>query len=385
MKRNYWTIEEEEYLKEFHPNLTTNDLSKNLNRSNSSISKKLFSLGLKKSKEHKSKMIGKRNKMVGRDLTYDLVKDIALKYKTRGEFQQHDSSVYNCARLMGCLNDVCSHMFKNQYSMPQLILSEILKIIIKEDMIYDTRKIIKPYELDIFIPRYNLAFEYDGKGWHKNNENDEIKNNKCIEKNIKLIRIIENNRKYTSDIKSQLINKLDEINNHCNLNIKEVDISNINIQKIYDNINQDLLDIDDVKKIISKYTDYRIFMKNEPNLYQKLKRMKRLEEFTKDLKKYVIIWDEEKIKKEISKYEYLMDFIKYSPSCYLYVKRHKLDYMTNKLKRNNNVWNIDKIKKIILKNNVKKITDLKRIYPGSISFLRKNNSTQKIKNYIKTI
>jgi hypothetical protein len=73
-------------------------------------------------------------------------------------------------------------------------------------------------------------------------------------------------------------------------------------------------------------------MKNEHNLYQKLKKMKRLEEFTKDLKKYKIFWNEEKIDKEISKYEYLDDFYTKSSGCYSYIKRHNLSYKLVNLK-----------------------------------------------------
>ncbi len=103
------------------------------------------------------------------------------------------------------------------------------------------------------------------------------------------------------------------------------------------------------------------------------------------MKRNKIFWDEEKIKEEISKYEYLLDFIKNSFGCYSYIKRNKLDCMLYKLKRNNNVWDIDKIKKIIIENNIKKISKLKRLYPRSITFLRKNNLLEDIKNYLKDI
>lgn len=47
------------------------------------------------------------------------------------------------------------------------------------------------FELDIFIPSLNLAIEYDGYVWHINNKNDIIKNKKCFDNNIRLIRIRE--------------------------------------------------------------------------------------------------------------------------------------------------------------------------------------------------
>ena len=46
------------------------------------------------------------------------------------------------------------------------------------------------------------------------------------------------------------------------------------------------------------------------------------------------------ISNEISKYNKLCDFYKKSQGCYIYVKRHKLDYMLNNLKRKKKINNI---------------------------------------------
>jgi len=242
-----------------------------------------------------------------------------------------------------------------------------------------------PYELDIYIPKYNLAFEYDGKGWHINNENDKIKNDLCKKNNIKLIRIIENNRNYIIDIKNQLINKIDDINNYCNLDIKKDDILSLNINKIYENITNNLLDINSIKKIILKYTDFTTFRKSELKLYDKLVKMKRLDEFTKDLKRNRIIWNDNNIEKEITKYEYLLDFIQNSQACYLYIKRHKLNDKLDKLKRNNTIWDIDKIKKIILDDNIKTIYMIRKLHSGAYKFIKKNNLVNDIRQYMKNI
>jgi very-short-patch-repair endonuclease len=333
VKRKYWTKDEEEYLINNFSNTMTIELSKALNKTEHSIHMKSYKLGLKKSTSHKSKMISRRNKMVGRDLNYNILKEIAKKYKTRGEFQLNDSSAYSAARKNGYLNNICTHMIKNSYSIPQLLLGEYIKILINDNILYDTRKIIKPYELDIYVPNYKLAFEYDGKGWHLNNKNDEIKNNLCIKHNIKLIRIKENNRKYADDIKNQLIEKINEINNYCYLNIQKESIINIDTNELYKRINYNLLDYNDIKKIISKYSNYHDFIINEKTLYFKLKKLKMLTELTKNLTRKNMIWDNNKIINEISKYEYLLDFIINSKGCYIYIKRHKLEFMLSNLKR----------------------------------------------------
>lgn len=59
-----------------------------------------------------------------------------------------------------------------------------------------TRKIIKPYELDIFLPEYNIAIEHCGLYWHSHNNGftryyHYNKWKKCQEKNIFLITMFE--------------------------------------------------------------------------------------------------------------------------------------------------------------------------------------------------
>lgn len=63
------------------------------------------------------------------------------------------------------------------------------------DAVDDTRRIIKPYELDIYIPSLSLAIEYNGLYWHSEEykqKNDHIHKMKlCNEKGIRLITIFE--------------------------------------------------------------------------------------------------------------------------------------------------------------------------------------------------
>lgn len=328
-----WTDKEIDYLKNNFSDLTNQELSDILDKPIKAITMKAFRLKLKKSKKHIGKQIGIRNKIVGRDLTYDALVDIASKYKTRGEFQHKDSSAYTVARTKGYLNDISSHMIKTSYSIPQIMLGEIMKNLFgKENVLTNDRQTLKPYELDVYIPKHRLAFEYDGKRWHLNNKNDEIKNKKCIENNIKLIRIIENNRKYEQDVKNQVINNLDIINEQCDTNFTKDDIINSNVKGGFENI----LDDKKIKNIISKYDDYNKWKSENPKVYSKLVRMKRLKDFTKNLNRKTIRWDEEKVDKEISKYEYLFDFIKNSYGCYLYIMKHpNLKHKLLKLKRKN--------------------------------------------------
>ena len=60
----------------------------------------------------------------------------------------------------------------------------------------NSRKIISPLELDIYIPDHNLAIEYDGLYWHSSEYKDKYyhlnKTDLCQEKSIQLFHIFEN-------------------------------------------------------------------------------------------------------------------------------------------------------------------------------------------------
>lgn len=329
-----WKEEEVEYLMEHYPNNTDNYLSKKLNKSLSSIRNKSRRLSLKKSKLHKSKMISKRNKMVGRDLTFDKLKEIALKYKTRGEFQLNDPSAYSSARISKCLDVICKHMINQSFSTPQLICKYIFDKLVGEECEYNTRKIIKPYELDLYYKNCKLAIEYNGKGWHTNeNDNTDLKIKMCTESGIKLIVIIENNRRYEEDVKNQIIDNLSIINDVLNKKIKKEDILNIEINSsVFDG----LLDDDYIFEITNRYYRYSDFMKNESSLYQKLRRIKQLDKYTSHMVKNTFRWDITKVKEVIIKYEYLQDFIDNDYGCYLYIKKNKLEQIIKHLKYKRN-------------------------------------------------
>jgi len=55
-------------------------------------------------------------------------------------------------------------------SAPEKDIAEFLENICKCDVVKKDRKILKPYELDIYIPAKHLAIEYDGLYWHSDND-----------------------------------------------------------------------------------------------------------------------------------------------------------------------------------------------------------------------
>jgi len=356
--KKQWTKDEEIKLTEIFQNIRNCELAEIFKTTSSSIAAKARSLKLRKTVEHKSKNIGNRNKMVGRDLSFDFVKEIALSCKMRAEFQKKDPSAYTTARVNGWLNDICCHMIKGNYSIPQLILKDFLSQIINSEIHYNDRKVIKPKEIDIWMPEYNLAFEYDGKGWHIE-DNNKVELCKC--KNITLIVIKENSRNYEDDIKNQLIENLAKINNVTNLKITKENILSLNTtSQCFDKI----LDEDSIMVICKKYTDLRQFRTEKLGIYAKIVKMKKLDFFTKHMKRNHIDWSKkqiEEINDIIKKYNYLGDFIKQQRGLYIYLRRNKnITHLLSVLKSKLIYRNLDDLIMELKNGNFKKICQIRK-------------------------
>ena len=220
-----WTEEEILKLKELYSTKkkTKSEISHILRKSISSVASNIRKYSFSKILSESTRIkVVLRNKSVGRDLTPELLKEIALKYKTRSEFQEKDVSAYQSARRSRILDDICSHMAIVSFSVPQLIMRNIMDGLLMKNSIYSTRKIIPPFEIDVYYPEFKLAFEYNGKGWHETDDamrRDREKYEKMMHKHITPIYIKERNRNYEEDIKTQLIEQLHTINKVANSNI----------------------------------------------------------------------------------------------------------------------------------------------------------------------
>jgi len=325
-KRKLWSDEEINYLTNNYSDMFNYELTKILNRSETSIYVKANKLGLSKSFEHKTKCIVKRNKMVGRNLTKDMILSIAKKFKTKSEFQLKDPSAYSSAIRMGILNEACSHMISKSFSVPQIILKDIISKLYKtNNIIYNDRKTLNPYEIDVYLPEHNMGFEYNGKLWHEKNKNDELKVKLCNEKKIKLIIITEKNRNYEFDIKNQLIDNI----NLLSIDVKKEDIHNI----VIDNPYHSVFDLEDLKKITKSYKSFKEFYKKEYSIYLKISKMGMIDELTKHMccrrKKREL----SEVIERINMYENLSDLINNDKGTYLYVKKNKLNHLLSHLKR----------------------------------------------------
>ena len=79
-----------------------------------------------------------------------------------------------------------------QKSQGEIELYEYIKSLTTYKIEINNRTILDPYELDIYIPELNLAFEYDGEHWHQNTkEKDRWKSFECHKQGITLYHIWE--------------------------------------------------------------------------------------------------------------------------------------------------------------------------------------------------
>lgn len=86
------------------------------------------------------------------------------------------------------------------------------------NIIINDRKMISPYELDIYLPDYNLSIEFNGVHWHSEYFKDRnyhiMKNKMCYERNIDLIQIWSDDWSNKKDIiKSLIKNRLSKNDN----------------------------------------------------------------------------------------------------------------------------------------------------------------------------
>lgn len=151
-----------------------------------------------------------------------------------------------------CKCDVCSKDFKSNYqnlynrfitnttlctecnpvnslSDGEIQLQNFIKDNYIGNVILNDRKIIAPYELDIYIPELKIAIEFNGLYWHSEVYKDKKyhlnKTEKCEKLGIQLIHIYQDDWEFKKDIvKSIILNKLNKTQNKifarkCTINI----------------------------------------------------------------------------------------------------------------------------------------------------------------------
>jgi len=367
-----WTKEEIKTLKKLYPNNLNINISEKLGRTKSSVEGKAFRLGLRKNKKMRS-MASSMGGIKNENLTYDNIKKTALKYKTKIEFIRGDKNSYDKARRNGWLSKICEHMTVIRFSIPQLILREL-----NTESIYNDRKTIKPYEIDIFYRKYNLGFEYQGYYWHLNNERDLIKNVVIKNKCVNIIYIYEWGRDYEKDIKTQLTDNLSIINNITGLTIKKEDINgyNIDMEKIYTK----LYNKEELINIGRSYKDFKKFKNKEPNVVRKLYKLGLINEATSHMGDKISRCSRNivDIKNTISKYNTLTDLRKNDLSLYKYIKKNDLNRLIKHLPKTKTTFSRGELLLEISKYRTK--CRFRAENPKMCKFIYRNGFTDLLKN-----
>ena len=300
-------------LKILLPFTKTKDLSEKYGCYESLLNHISWYYGIVKDSEFKNKIkkeiLTERNKKMGRDMSDEFVIQIAKKYETKQEFLIKDPSAYSYANKNKIMDKCSEHMVNRYFSIPQLILKDITEYLFKKNCSYNNRKVIKPYEIDVYYDNFKLGFEYDGKGWHSNESID--KNEFCENLGITLITIKENSRKYLDDIKLQLIENLTIINNCTNLNI-EIE----NILEFNEKVKIPKLFTDEELEIL-RNNETSFLTKNYPNLYNRYRK------YNPDNKIFTHTkWTYEIVDRELSKYEKWSDVYKTNTKLYQAVMKN---------------------------------------------------------------
>ena len=110
---------------------------------------------------------------------------------------------------------ICFDPNKNNISGMEIYLYDFINENYNGEIIQNTKSIINPYELDIYLPELNLAFEFNGVHWHnelyKPTNYHKMKSDLCEDKGIQLIHIWEDDWNNKRDIiKSMILNKLNK-------------------------------------------------------------------------------------------------------------------------------------------------------------------------------
>ncbi len=171
--------------------------------SEKAIRKKVWSLGLPRAPETfaamqaaKSELLRKRNtEQLGRVRNKENAAHAALQYTSRTEFYRKDQSMYAYIRNNGLWDELCSHIKDGNFYYAETFLYVCVKELFpNESILRNSRRVIPPYEIDVFLPEILLGFEYDGSLWHAKEDvilRDSKKDERCLTAGIRLIRIKE--------------------------------------------------------------------------------------------------------------------------------------------------------------------------------------------------
>lgn len=159
------------------------------------------------------------------DNTYDIMCDCGCEHV----FNITPDLFRNRIKYKTIVCTICNPINSFSVSGLEIELRTFIESLYNNEIIYNNRKIIKPYEVDIYLPDLNLAIEFNGIYWHsdinKPNDYHQNKTNLLRDIGIKLIHIWEDdwiNKK--NIVKSMLKAEFNTIDKKINSNVCDVRI-----------------------------------------------------------------------------------------------------------------------------------------------------------------
>ena len=150
----------------------------------------------------------------------------------------------------------------NSFSGKELELLEFIKENYDGEILLNKRDIIKPLELDIYLPELKLAFEFNGLYWHNElylEKNYHLnKTELCEAQGIQLIHIWEDDWLFKQDIvKSMILNKLHKT--HDKIYARKTTIKEINDNKLV----REFLEINHIQGFVGSKVKIGLFIDNK--------------------------------------------------------------------------------------------------------------------------
>lgn len=223
-KNKWWSLDKG-YMQHYSSKCAQNDINVIKKRENHFIEK----YGCKnpyQAEEVKDKIIAQNLEKYG--YKYNLQRPEIIEKGRQTKLELYGSATYNNSNkaMQTCIDKYGTNSFnanrKNKStSKKENILLDILKKYYSDELILNTYNIIFPLELDIFIPKLNLAFEYNGSYWHSIEIVDKLyhydKSIQCYNKGIRLIHFYEfESWEYIEDFICKLFNNNEAITNDFN-------------------------------------------------------------------------------------------------------------------------------------------------------------------------
>jgi hypothetical protein len=170
-------------------------------------------------------------------------------YKSRKQF-----SIYMC--------NECFPQNFNQTSMYEQDFLNFIRSVYKETILDKTKNIIKPFELDVFLPDLNIGFEFNGIYWHNEIYKEQNyhfnKTELCEKNNIRLIHVYEDDWIHRNDIvKSRILSII-------NSSTIKIYARHTKIKEIEDNnLVRDFLNKNHIQGLIGSQFKFGLFFNDE--------------------------------------------------------------------------------------------------------------------------